>query len=96
MRTKEYIQNFLNGKVGQAVKKSELQKELQDLLSTRNRFEKGNSCFDEDDAPYFCMYFTNGDTFQASNLCDIRIDYLKTRNKSVIYVTSYEILHYIQ
>ena len=25
-------------------------------------------------------YFTNGDTYQTSNLCDIRIDYLKTRN----------------
>lgn len=95
MRTKEYIQNFLNGKVGQTVKKSELQKELQDLLNTKNRFENGDDS--DDTEPYdFCMYFTNGDTYATTNLCDIRIDYLKTRNKEVIYVTSYEILHYIK
>lgn len=95
MATKEYIQNFLNGKVSQAVKKRELQKELQDLLNTKNRFENGDDS--DDTEPYdFCMYFTNGDTYQTSNLCDIRIDYLKTRNKGVIYVTNYEILHYIK
>ena len=94
MKTKEYIKNFLNGKVGHAIKRSELQKELQTTLNTKNRFEKGD---DGDDCePYdFCLYFTNGDTYATANLCDIRIDYLKTRNKGVIYVTSYEILNYI-
>jgi len=95
MKSKEYIKSFLNEKVGHAVKKSELQKELQDLLNTKNRFEDGDDS--DDTEPYdFCMYFTNGDTYQTSNLCDIRIDYLKTRNKDVIYVTSYEILHYMK
>ena len=95
MKSKEYIKNFLNEKVGHAIKKSELQKQLQDILNTRNRFEPGDE--GDDTEPYdFCMYFTNGDTYQTSNLCDIRIDYLKTRNKGVIYVTSYEILHYIK
>ena len=95
MKSKEYIKSFLNEKVGHAIKKSELQKELQEMLNTRNRFEPGDE--GDDTEPYdFCMYFTNGDTYQTSNLCDIRIDYLKTRNKGVIYVTSYEILHYIK
>lgn len=95
MKTKEYIKSFLNEKVGHFIKKSDLQKQLQELLDTKNRFESGDD--DDDTEPYdFCMYFTNGDTYQESNLCDIRIDYLKTRNKDVIYVTSYEILHYIK
>ena len=95
MKSKEYIKSVLDAKVGQAVRKSDLQKELQGMLDTKNRFEQGDN--DDDTEPYdFCMYFTNGDTYQASNLCDIRIDYLKTRNRGVIYVTSYEILHYIK
>lgn len=95
MKSKEYIQNALNEKVGHAIKKTDLQKELQDLLNTKNHFEDGDES--DDTEPYdFCMYFTNGDTYATSNLCDIRIDYLKTRNKGVIYVTSYEILHYIK
>ena len=95
MKAKEYIQNFLNGKVGQMVKKSELQKELQDLLNTKNRFEKGDDS--DNTEPYdFCMYFTNAAPYAEHNICDIRIDYLKTRNRGVIYVTNYEILHYIK
>ena len=86
---------MLDEKVGHPIKKSELQKQLQDMLNTSNKFVNGDDS--DDTEPYdFCMYFTNGDTYQTSNLCDIRIDYLKTRNKGVIYVTSYEILHYIK
>jgi len=95
MKSKEYIKSVLDKKVGQTVKRSELQKELQGLLSTKNTFEDGDD--DDGGEPYdFCMYFTNGDTYATSNLCDIRIDYLKTRKRGVIYVTSYEILHYIK
>ena len=95
MKSKEYIKSVLDAKVGQAVRKSDLQKELQGLLDTKNRFEQGDN--DDDTEPYdFCMYFTNGDTYATSHLCDIRIDYLETRNRGVIYVTSYEILHYIK
>jgi len=94
MKTKETIKNFLDKKVKQAIKKSVLQKELQILLKTHNRFEKGDDS--DDSEPYdFCMYFTSGDTYSTYNLCDIRIDYLKTRNRGVIYVTNYEILNYI-
>lgn len=94
MKTKEAIKNFLDKKVKQAIKKSDLQKQLQVLLETRNCFEKGDNS--DSSEPYdFCMYFTNGDKFSTHNLCDIRIDYLKTRNRGVIYVTDYEILNYI-
>lgn len=93
MKSKEYIENVLKTKVNQFVDKNNLQKDLQEMLNTRNRFEKGD--FGDDTEPYnFCMFFTNGDVFDTAHLCDIRIDFLKTRNKNIIYVTGYEILHY--
>ena len=94
MKTKEAIKNFLDKKVKQAIKKSDLQKQLQVLLETCNCFEKGDDS--DSSEPYdFNMYFTNSDTYSTHNLCDIRIDYLKTRNKGVIYITGHEILNYI-
>jgi len=77
------------------VEKRKMEKDLQILLSTRNKFEKGD---DKDTSePFtFTLYFTNGEPDSTHNLCDIRIDYLKTRNCKVIYVENFEILNYIK
>ena len=90
MVSKEEIKNVLRPKVGQYVKKSELQKELQNLLNTKNRFERG----DDNDPEEFSLFFTNGEAHSTSNFCDIVIDYLKTNKRGIIYVNGFEILNY--
>jgi hypothetical protein len=93
MATKEQISDYLNRLVNTFIGKNALQSELQALLSTRNKFEKAD---DEDvlDSYDFSFYFTNGKEDSTFNFCDLRIDYLKTRSKKVIYITSFEILYY--
>lgn len=92
METKTFIECVLSARVGKMIAKKDLEKELQKNLNTRNRFENGDDV--EEDNPCHGLYFTNGEADATRNFCDIRIDYLKTRQRGTIYVVDYEILNY--
>lgn len=93
MISKANIKLQLVDLIGMFVKKSDLQEKLQILLSTKNKLEKGDN---KDTREPFSFYFTNGEANSTSNVCDIRIDYLKTRNKNILYIYDYDILTYIK
>lgn len=93
MKTKQAINDYLNGIKNTVIEKKVLKEKLQTLLETKNGFEDGG--VDGDFA--FTMYFTNtkADSYPTSKLCDIYIGYFKTRDKNFIYVTDCAILNYI-
>ena len=90
MVTKEEIKKMLSEMECHFVEKIELQSKLQEMLNTDNKFEDG----DDYGLPDYCMYFTNGENDATRNFCDIRVDYLKSRKRGTIFITSFEILNY--
>lgn len=90
MIDKDVIWAVLSSLECKPIMKSELQGKLQEMLETKNELEEGDNEGKWDNS----AYFTNGEANSTHNYCDIRIDYLPTRNEGEIYVTGTELLDY--